>query len=221
MEDRAKSVLMLSAPFREKEDIVVGTSYLLALRQTCPTMEVEQREFLDKFMQNIQDIRNASKLPKHSNELKKTICCYESVNSKKRKHDEMEEEDEGALLDEEFLTAMHGFDLEEEQGEDMEGRGSERSKESHARVSLMGLRAKGNKRLGFISKDISKTDGWSKIHEMSIEAEPTSGNRKKTNAGNASDEPFADSNSLFMLIGRRVSPKTAAEGKEVVSTEAT
>jgi hypothetical protein len=131
------------------------------------------------------------------------------------------EEDDGALLDEEFLTTMHGFDLEEEQGEDAEGRGSGRSKESHAEVSLMGLRTKGNKRLGFISKDISKTDGESKHHKTSIEAEPTSGNQKKTNvAGNAS-EPFANSNSLFMLIGRQVSRKTAAEGKEVVSTEAT
>jgi hypothetical protein len=222
MEDHAKSALMLFAPFREKDDIVVGTSYLLASRQTHPTVEAEQRTFLDKFVQNVQDMRNASKLPKHSDELKKTTCCYKSVNSKKRKHDEMEEEDEGALLDEEFLTTMHGFDLEEEQGEDMEGRGSGRSKESHAEVSLMGLRAKGNNRLGFISKDISKTDGQtSEIHETSIEAEPTSGNRKKTNAGNAS-EPFADSNLfLFMLIGRQVSRKTAAEGKEVASTEAT
>ncbi len=220
MEDYAKSVLILFAPFRKKEDIVVGTSYLLALRQIYPTMEVEQRTFLDKFMQNVQDIRNASKLPKHSDELKKTTCCYESVNSKKRKHDEMEEEDEGALLDEEFLTTMYGFDLEEEQGEDMEGRGSGRSKESHAEVSLMSLRTKGNNRLGFISKDISKTDGQSEIHKISIEAEPTRGNRKKTNVGNAS-EPFADSNLLFMLIGRQVSRKTVVEGKEVLSIEAT
>jgi hypothetical protein len=219
MEDCAKSALTLFAPFREKEDVVIGTSHLLASRQMHPTVEAEQRAFLDKFMQNVQDMRNASKLPKHSDELKKTTCFHESVNSKKRKHDEMEE-DEGALLDEELLTAMCGFDLEEEQGEDTEGRGSGRSKRSHAEVSLMGLRTKGNKRSGFISKDTSKTDGESKHHKMSIEAEPTSGNRKKTNAGNAS-EPFADSNSLFMLIGRQVSRKTAAEGKEVVSTEAT
>jgi hypothetical protein len=36
MEDHAKSVLTLFAPFRKKEDVVIGTSYLLALRQIYP-----------------------------------------------------------------------------------------------------------------------------------------------------------------------------------------
>jgi hypothetical protein len=54
MKDHAKSVLMLFAPFRKKEDIVIGTSYLLALRQMHPTVEAEQRAFLDKFMQTFR-----------------------------------------------------------------------------------------------------------------------------------------------------------------------
>ena len=220
MEDYAMSILVLFKPLTEHEDIKLNDSYVQCLRNWMRSLPEKDRSFIDIYMQNIQDIRNASKLPRHSDKLSKTTSCYVSTQTKKRQLDATDDNDDVGFVDEELMKTLFGLNIEIDE-EQTDGPTNKKTKTSHDHVSLFDLRKKGSNNLGF-NADICGLIAESEFNKIEIELEPAA-HRSKTN--NVSPElksgPFNNPDLLFRVIGRNTTRKSVVEGKEVTSVDAT
>jgi hypothetical protein len=216
MEDYAKSILVLFKPLTEHKDIQLNGSYRQCFRDWMKGLPTDERSFIDNYMQNIQNIRNASKLPRHSDKLSKSTECYVSTHTNKRQLDEID--DDIGLVDEELMETLFGLDIEVEEDNTDEPT-NKRTKTSHDIVSLFDLRKKGNNRLGFCT-DMCELDTESTFNKIEIELE--AGTRCRTNEAPACiTGPFNNPDLLFRVIGRKTTRKSIVEGKEVTSVDAT
>jgi hypothetical protein len=162
MEDHAKSALVLFKPLTEHEDMQLNGSYMQCFRDWMIGLPGDDRSFIDNYMQNTQNIRNASKLPRHSDKLSKTTECYASTHANKRQLDEID--DDIGLVDEELMETLFGLDIEVEE-DDTDEPTNKRTKTSHDHVSLFDLHKKGNNRLGFCT-DMCELDAESAFNKI-------------------------------------------------------
>lgn len=216
MEDYAKSILVLFKPLNEHEDIQLNGSYIQCFRRWMTGLPENERSFIENYMQNIQNIRNASKLPRHSDKLSKTTSCYVSTHTKKRQLDEID--DDIGLVDNELMETLFGLDIEVE--EETDEPSNKRTKASHDQVSLYDLRKKGSDNLGF-NTDICDLDAGSGFNKIEIEAEPATRRTAKEASPEYKTGPFNSPDLLFRIIGRQVTRKSIVEGKEVTTVDAT
>jgi hypothetical protein len=177
----------------------------------------DNRSFIDNYMQNMQNICNASKLPRHSDKLSKTTECYASTHANKCQLDEIDHDI--GLVDEELMETLFGLDVEVEE-DDTDEPTNKRTKTSHDHVSLFDLRKKGNNRLGFCTDMLCELDTESTFNKIEIALE--AGTRRRTNEAPAHiTGPFNNPDPLFRVIGRKTTRKSIVEGKEVTSVDAT
>jgi hypothetical protein len=217
MEDYAKSILVLFKPLSEHEDIRLNGSYIQCFRHWMRGLPNDEILFIDNYMQNIQNIRNASKLPRHSDKLSKTTSCYISTNTKKRKLDEID--DDIGLVDKELMETLFGIDIEIEEDQ-TDGPSNKTTKASHDDLSLIDLRKKGSNNMGF-NTDICDLDAVSEFNKIEIELEPSTRRTTKEASPEYKTGPFNNPDLLFRIIGRQVTRKSIVEGKEVTCVDAT